>query len=605
MTFSQLTTYFDKLEHIASRNEMTVLLAELFTATSVDDIDKVVYMLQGRVEPQFVKSDFGLGEKMVIKACIKALNLDEKLFKDMQKKLGDSGATIEHFKQSHVTNGKQKMSVSEVFDQLKLITQQGGDGSQESKMGILGELIQTLDPLSCRYLVRIPTQTLRLGFSDMTVLDALSWMLAGDKSQRIVLQEAYHVRPDLGYIARVAKEHGVTGLKHIQPEVFTPILMMRAQRLPSPEDIHAKLLTAVIEPKYDGFRLQAHYKKTPQGPKVQLYSRGLDDVTYMYPDVVDGIIREIHADSAIIEGEAIGFDEYAGTFMPFQETVQRKRKFGIEEKAKEIPLKMFVFELLYVNGKSLLHTPLTERVTQMRDAIRTTGDIHKDTLLLSPENEMNTVEDVHNAFDDAIAKGLEGIMVKKKDGLYQPGARGWNWIKFKRSYSSKINDTIDCLVMGYDAGKGKRADFGIGAFLVGIYDSDEDTFKTVAKIGTGLSDDQWRMLYEQCSHIKTDHKPALYDVDAMMHVDVWVKPVIVVEIKADEITRSQMHTAGRRMQTSSSGNAQEVAQAGYALRFPRLTRFRDDKKPEDVTSLREVEAMFGSQIQSGGKAQKD
>ena len=199
MKFQELTTYFDKLEHTASRNEMTVMLAELFTKTSAEDIDKVVYMLQGRVAPQFVKSDFGLGEKMVIKGCIRALNLDEKLFRAKQKELGDSGATVEYFKKNVMTIGERDMSVEEVFQKLTQITEQGGGGSQDSKLAILGELIQTLDALSCRYLVRIPTQTLRLGFSDMTVLDSLSWMLAGDKSQRIVLQEAYHVRPCLLY----------------------------------------------------------------------------------------------------------------------------------------------------------------------------------------------------------------------------------------------------------------------------------------------------------------------------------------------------------------------------------------------------------------------
>ena len=598
MTFKTLATYFHTIENTPSRNEMTEILAELFTKTDEQDIDKVTYMLQGRVAPQYVKSDFMLGEKMVIKAAIKALNVDAKLFRTKQKELGDTGAAVEHFKQEIQTIGERDMSVAEVFEKLTAITTSEGSGSQDEKLSILGELIQTLDALSCRYIMRIPTQTLRLGFSDMTVLDALSWMLAGDKSLRKDIERAYHVRPDLGFIAKIMKEQGIKGLTKVKPEVFTPILMMKAQRLPTPKDIYEKLKEAVIEPKYDGFRLQVHFKRTKEGSEVRLYSRGLDEVTYMYPDIFEGVQKEMKADLAIFEGEAIGFDEYSGNFLPFQQTVQRKRKFDIEEKAKEIPLKMFAFELLYLNGEAYLMKPLEDRIAAMRAYIKQTGDIHKDTLILSPEDEMISEDDVHAAFDEALSKGLEGIMVKKKDGLYQPGARGWNWIKYKRSYSSKIDDTIDCLVLGYDKGKGKRADFGIGAFLVGVYDQETDTFKTVAKIGTGLSDDQWKQLYVHANKLVSKAKPALYDVDKMMDVDVWIKPKIVVEIKADEITRSQMHTAGREMQKSKSGKAEEVKVPGYALRFPRLTRFRDDKKPEDVTNTQEMAEIFKNQTVS-------
>ena len=150
---------------------------------------------------------------------------------------------------------------------------------------------------------------------------------------------------------------------------------------------------------------------------------------------------------------------------------------------------MFIFEILYLNGESLLKTPLTERSEKMLTVIKPSGDVFKDTLLLSPQVEMTTADDVTRVFEDSISQGLEGIMVKKLDGTYEPGARGWNWIKFKRSYSAKIDDTLDCVVMGYDRGKGKRSDFGMGAFLVGVYDAHEDSFKTVAKIGTGLSAD--------------------------------------------------------------------------------------------------------------------
>ncbi|KXK10477.1 MAG: putative DNA ligase-like protein [Microgenomates bacterium OLB23] len=317
-------------------------------------------------------------------------------------------------------------------------------------------------------------------------------------------------------------------------------------------------------------------KYTSARKKVVLFSRGLEDVTYMYPDIVKGVQEEITAHEAILEGEAIGFDPYTGNFLPFQETVQRKRKYNINEKALEIPLKMFIFELLYADGDAYLSRPLTERIKKLRSITKLSGDIFKDTLLLSEHNGLVDRAHLDTSFDEALSRGLEGIMIKKNDGVYQPGARGYNWIKYKRSQSAKIDDTIDCVVMGYDKGKGKRTVFGIGAFLVGVYDSASDTYKTVAKIGTGLSDDEWRELHVRCEAISSahNHKPALYDVDTIMSVDVWVQPYIVVEIKADELTKSPMHTAK------------------YALRFPRLKRFRDDKKPEDATTLQEIGEMY-------------
>lgn len=577
MLFKDLAHYFHDIEETSSRNDMTELLAKLFDEIDADLVDKVVYMLQGRVKAQYVKADFGLGEKMIIKAVIRALNIDSKKFRDKVSDEGDIGLATENLKHDIRSFTERDYTVTEVYEKLLSISKQSGEGSQDDKMGILADLVQSLDPLSARYVVRIPAQTLRLGFSDMTILDALSWMLKGDKSARKEIEKAYHVRPDLGHLAHVLKKEGLSGISSMSPSIGTPILMMKAQRLPTPKDICDKLGTGIIEPKYDGFRLQAHYRRAGKGAEVVLFSRGLEDVTHMYPDVVEGIKNEVTASSVIIEGEAIGFDEYSGNFLPFQKTVQRKRKYDIEEMAEKIPLKMFAFDLLYLEGESYLDRPLKDRVNALRDNTQTKGDIFKDTLLIAEENTMKSEKDVEEAFDKAIERGLEGIMIKKEDAPYTPGARGWSWIKYKRSYSTKIEDTIDCLVMGYDKGKGKRAGFGIGAFLAGVYDSENDVFKTVAKIGTGLSDEEWKQLHERGQKLSSDTKPALYEPGKDISVNVWMKPEVVVEIKADEITKSPSHSAG------------------LALRFPRLEHFRDDKKPEDVTSLQEVTAMYEAQ----------
>ncbi len=591
MQFKKFATYIQKIEQTSSRNDITKNLAELFGALPHKELHSAIYLLQGNVSPKFNVVNFGMAEKMVIKAIASASQSDVAKVTSEFKKIGDIGEVAEKIKEHQPSLVEKEVSISEAFDRLLAIAQAGGEGSQDKKIQLLAGLVNELDSLSVRYIVRIPLGVLRLGFSDMTILDALSWMKTGDKSLRPSLQKAYQVRPDLGLIGALVKQKDIKEVEKIEPEVFTPIIMMRAERLSSGEEIIDQIGKCAIEPKFDGFRLQVHKK----GKEVKLYTRGLEDSTFMYPDIVEGIQKEISARDAIIEGEAIGFDPQSESFLPFQETVQRKRKHGIDEKAKEIPLKLFAFELLYADGKSFIDSPFVDRRKALEHSVKNKKEVVEDTIIVAHNEIVEDPKRVELIFEDNITKGLEGIIAKKLDGTYQPGARGWNWIKFKRSYSSKIEDTIDCLVMGYDYGKGKRTSFGIGAFLVGVYDAKEDRYLTVAKIGTGLKDQDWIDLKAKAKKITVDKVPNNYEIDKLMECDVWVTPQVVVEIKADEITRSPVHTAGRVMKPTKSGNSMEVEVAGYALRFPRLVRFREDKTPQDATSVAEVDKMFKSQ----------
>jgi DNA ligase-1 len=474
----------------------------------------------------------------------------------------------------------------------------GGEGSVEKKTDTLSNLFKSADSLSCRYIARIPVAKLRLGFSDMTVLDSLSWMLSKDKSHRPVIEKAFNIRPDLGYIGQLIKEKGVSGLNSTKPAVGTPILMARAERLSSGQEILDKIGECAVEPKFDGFRLQAHVRKinkqetkNKEGKfEIKLFTRNLEEVTFMYPDIVGGLNSQVVADEAIFEGEAIAYNPSTNEYLPFQLTSQRKRKYDIEEMARKIPLKYMVFDVLYLNGENLISKPYKERRAEFKNLM-------KEGAVLYPAEETVLADgkEIENYFDKCIADGLEGILAKKLDGVYQAGARGWSWIKLKRSYQSKLNDTIDCVVMGFNRGQGKRTSFGIGAFLIGIYDEKKDMFETIAKVGTGLTDVEWKELAKRGEKLRSNEKPALYEVDKWLEPDVWIKPEIVVEIRADELTRSPIHTAGRIMKASKSGSAFDVDVAGYALRFPRLERFRDDKSASDCTTLNEIEKIFKSQ----------
>ena len=538
-----------KLEGTASRNEMTVILAELFKKASPEDARLIAYLSAGRLGPAYNSPDTGVADKMMVKAVGPEA---EKLFK--QK--GDLGLVAQELNQ-----GKGSLSIVEVHKKLLEIAGDGGTGSQERKQELIRKLLNELDAVSAKYAVKIILGKLRTGFSDMTVMDSLSWMIGGDKSKRGEIEKMYNVRADLGEIAGELVKY-----KHprkIEPEIGTPILMARAERAKNPAEIWTRNGKCALEYKLDGLRIQSHLS----GGIVTLFSRGMEDVTHMYPDICEGLKKQLK-NNCIVEGEmiAVGKD---GRFLPFQETVQRKRKYDIVEMAKKVPLKIFLFDVLVIDGKDVMHETNSKRREALEKLVNP-----GETAKLMPRIEIETGLEIEKYFQKALTAGTEGIIAKKLDGPYQAGARDFNWIKYKKSYTqSALSDTIDAVVMGYDVGQGKRASFGIGDFLIGVYEPDLDRFVTIAKVGTGLTDEEWRQLRIKIQDSRFKKKPENYEVSKQMECDHWVSPKIVVEILADEITKSPMHSSG------------------YALRFPRLVTFRE-KKPEDVTTSAEVEKMF-------------
>lgn len=598
MLFKDFSKFLEDIESVSSRLEITEKLAKLFHSLSVKEIGQVPYLLQGRISPPYGGLEFGVAEKSVIKAAASAFSRDPKDFAKTVSTIGDLGTAIEQERRAYQSFDQEDLSISQVFETFVDIAAQSGQGSQESKSALIGSLITKLDPLSCRYIARIPLGRLRLGASDITIMDALSWMITGDKSLRISIEQAYQVRPDLSFICQTVKEKGVEALATVTPVLGTPILMMRAERLSSGTEIVEKLGKCSIEPKYDGLRLQVHMKKgqkskidgrkktinghlqlttqNPQPSSVHIFTRGLEDATHMYPDIVAAVLKELDCDEAIIEGEALGYDHVHDRFLSFQETIQRKRKHDVAETALKIPLRLMAFDVLYADGVSYLQKPLHERNKKLRSLIISSpieDTEHPQTIVMAPETVTDDPAAIEALFDTYITDGLEGIMAKKLDDPYKPGAREFSWVKLKKSYGEKVTDTIDGVVMGYDRGKGKRAAFGIGAVLLGIYDPKEEKYLTIAKIGTGMTDDEWRKLLTASDKLKVAQKPKEYEVLKIIEPDVWVRPGTVLEIRCDELTESKIHSSG------------------WSMRFPRLERFRTDKKPTDATSIDELHSL--------------
>jgi DNA ligase-1 len=570
MKFARLVDYFARLEETTSRNAMIEILADLFKEAEPEEMDKLVYLCQERLRPAYEGIEFGIGESLAAEALAKATDKSKEEIKRLYKQQGDYGAVAEKLLPA---KGKG-FTVAQVHGELFRLATTSGEGTVAQKTDILAGLLRGMSSREARYLLRIPLGQLRLGIGDPTVMDGLSWAKAGNKSLRPTIERAYNVCSDLGFVAQMFWKGSVAVLERLSVQPGKPVRMALAERARSAEEIVKRLGECAIEGKFDGFRCQVH----KDGDEIHVFSRNLEDNAAMFPDIVEGTRKQVKYKTAIFEGEAVAYDPDSDEFLPFQVTVQRKRKYEIEAMAEKLPLKLLAFDLLYLDGKDYTHQPYTARREALRKAIAP-GDVVE----IAESLVTGDAAKIDEFFLDKVTHGLEGIMAKRLDAPYQAGARNFNWIKLKRSYQGRLTDTIDCVVLGYWRGRGMRAKFGIGSLLCGVYDKPRDTFLTVAKLGTGFSDEEWVQMRGLLDKIAVREKPAR--VDSLVEPDVWAEPRYVIEIQADEITRSPVHTCGK-----------QGDEPGYALRFPRVMGFlRQDRQPEDATTVAEVLEMFKAQ----------
>ena len=575
MKFAVIADYFEKLEATTKRLEMFDILSELFKKAKPSEIDKLVYICQERIKPPYEGIEIGMAEKMLEKAIARATGTDLKKVSSLYKKKGDLGLVAETLasKQSFKLVKPKELTLNDVYEGFLKTALTSGAGAVERKISIISGLLSRANPKEAKYISRFVIGRLRLGIGDPTIMDSLSKAKVGDRSLREKIERAYNLCSDLGLVAKTLFEKGEKALEKFKVTPGKPIRMALAERLPSSKDIIKKIGKCAVEAKYDGFRLQCH----KIGKKVFLFSRNLENMTHMFPEIVDAVKRLRHKE-IIFEGEALTYNEATGELYPFQVTITRKRKYEIEKVAEELPLRMFVFDLLYVDGKDYTQEPYIKRRKKL-ESIFKKEDILQPSEMIITDNP----EEIERFFEKEVSAGLEGVMAKRLDAPYSAGARNYNWIKLKRSYKGELADTIDVVIVGYLKGRGMRAKFGIGAVLVAVYDDKEDVFKTIAKVGSGFSEEQWVELRKMLDKIAVKHKPAR--VDSLIKPDVWVEPKYVITVNADEITRSPLHTAGRTEKHS-----------GFALRFPRAVSFiRFDKKPEDANTVKEIEKMFKMQ----------
>jgi len=581
LKYATIADAYEKIEATTKRLEMTDLLVNLLKDTPREIIDKVVYLTQGKIYPDFVSLEIGVAEKLAIKALARASGRKEAEIEEDLKKTGDIGETAQNFiaNKKQATFFHQSLTVQKVYETLDKMAKSSGSGAVDLKTALLAGLLADATPKEAKYIMRTVTGNLRLGIADMTVLDALAIAYGGGKEARELVERAYNVSSDLGRVARVVAEKGLAGIEKFEVLVGEPIRPMLAERLSSPEEILEKLGgKCIAEYKYDGERIQAHKKDAD----VVLFSRRLENISDQYPDAVELVKKHVAAKEAILEAECVAIDLDTGEMRPFQELMHRRRKYGIKEAMEEYPVSLFMFDALYVDGQDLTLEPYPVRRETLVKTIKESDRVKTAKHIITSK-----AKELEKFFLEAIENGCEGLVCKSiaEDSVYQAGARGWLWIKYKRDYKSEMTDTVDLVIAGAFHGRGKRAGT-YGALLLAAYNPENDTFETVTKCGTGFTDEDLAKLPKMLEKHKIDHKHPR--VQSLIEADVWFEPVIVIEVLGAEITLSPIHTCA--MDAIRKGS-------GLAIRFPRFTgNYRIDKSAEDATTAEEIVEMYQKQL---------
>ncbi len=545
MLYKDIANILNKIESTTKRLEMTELLTNFLKRINHNELRSVVLLLLGRVFPEYSEEVIGIADKLMIKALSKATGNNENNIIDKWKTLGDLGLVAEELmsKRKQLTLSNNELTINKVINNLKLIPSIEGKGSTEKKLSLISELITNASPIEAKFLVRTILGTLRVGIGAGTIRDAIAKAFNCDKN---LVEHAYNLSSDFSEVAFIAATKGNKGLKSIKLKIGLPAKSMLYQKEPSIEKAFERVgKPCAVEYKYDGLRLQVHKKDG----KVLLFTRRLENVTKMFPEVVKAAKTHLDGD-CIVEGEGVGFNPITKEFKAFQEISKRiKRKYDVNKLAKETPVVLFLFDIFELNNESLLNKPFKERSRILRSIIK------QEKWVIEPAKQIITdkVSEVEAFYHQALNDNQEGIMMKNLNAPYKPGSRVGYGIKIK-----PIKETLDLVIVGAEWGQGKRSNW-LSSFVLAC--NSDNGLLTIGKLGTGLSD-------EQFINITNKLKPLIIKESGKK---VSVKPIIIVEVAYEEIQRSPTYSSG------------------FALRFPRLVRFRDDKdEPDDISKVKRI-----------------
>jgi DNA ligase-1 len=607
-SFKEVCKLFEKLENTSGRLDMTSLMGDFLKQCNTDDIQVISYLVQGRVAPQFVDSEFNYSEKSLSNLLTQYFNdkgEKEIDISEIRQETGDIGDTLYEINDEIVKRRKSR-DIIEVYELLWDIVNTSGSGSVERKGNMILEFLRTSSNIEAKYFVRIVCGQLRLGLHSKTMMDVFSYTVTGDKDLSDEFNRVYGASSDIGYVAskldNFEKEKVLEELNDVSVTPGFPVLSRLVERVGTFDEVVERLGEKfLVQGKFDGLRLQIHkYKKeevskreviwkgylvdkeqglnlfggsTDKGVVVKLFTRNLEDVTDMFPEIVDDV-KNLDIDSFIADSEVVGWDYLNDTFLSYQKTMQRKRKYEIGDMREKIPVKAMLFDLLYLKGEDITEIDTVERIDKLEALFKGVDN----SLRVAETLKLSSAEEIKDVFDEYVDQGLEGLIVKQLEGGYKAGKRNFEWIKLKKSMDRGLIDTVDMVVVGYYYGSGRRAELGIGALLGAVYNEEKGRYDAICKVGTGISDDLFKEILEKLKAIETLKKTKDVVVNDVLKPDVWVRPKYVITVDADEVTRDI--SKGKDI-----GN-------GLSLRFPRLVEWDREKALEDITTVEELTRIY-------------
>ena len=579
MKYSVLVGVYERLESTPKRLEKTFVLSEFLK--SADDLDKVVLLIQGRVFPNWDQRELGMASKLLVKAISLSTGSPLDKIETVWRETGDLGLVALELikKKSQATLFSQPLTVQKVFENLRKLSELEGSGSVDRKVQLVAELLTSASPVEAKYIIRTILGELRVGLGEGTIRDAIVWTFFPDQvkydqtKKELVLsdderknyetyttlvQEAIDVANDFAEIALISKEKGKAGLKTISLTPGKPVKVMLFQKAKNIKDAFSIVgKPAAIEEKYDGFRLQIH----KNNGKLKLLTRRLEDVTKQFPDVVQTISKNVKSDEFIIDVEVVGIDPQTKKYLPFQNISQRiRRKYDIEEMAKKFPVQVNVFDVLFCDKKSLLKVPFIERRNTLKKIISETPELKLAKQLTTDDESV-----AENFYKESLAAGNEGVMMKNLQGIYKPGSRVGFGVKVKPTM-----DSLEVVIVGAEWGEGKRSKW-LASFIIAVRDPETNSYLEIGRVGTGIKEKSEGVSFDQLTELL---KPLVIEEKGR---EVAVRPEIVIEVDYEEIQKSPTYSSG------------------YALRFPRLVKLRDDRASQDINTVDDVRSLAEAQ----------
>ncbi|AJC71009.1 DNA ligase [Thermococcus guaymasensis DSM 11113] len=559
MKYAELANLYRRLEKTTLKTLKTKFVADFLKKTPDELLEIVPYLILGKVFPDWDERELGVGEKLLIKAVSMATGVPEKEIEDSVRDTGDLGESVALAlkKKKQKSFFSQPLTIKRVYDTFVKVAEASGEGSQDRKMKYLANLFMDAGPEEGKYIARTVLGTMRTGVAEGILRDAIAEAF---KVKPELVERAYMLTSDFGYVAKVAKLEGNGGLSKVSIQIGKPIRPMLAQNAASVKEALMEMGgEAAFEIKYDGARVQVHR----DGDKVIIYSRRLENVTRSIPEIVEAVKASLKPEKAIVEGELVAVGE-GGRPRPFQYVLRRfRRKYNIEEMIEKIPLELNLFDILYVDGESLIDTEFVERRKRLEESVAESEKIKLAEQLVTKKGE-----EAEKFYKRALELGHEGLMAKRLDSVYEPGNRGKKWLKIKPTM-----ENLDLVIIGAEWGEGRRAHL-LGSFLVAAYNPESGEFLPVGKVGSGFTDED---LVEFTKMLK----PLIIREEGKF---VKIEPKVVIEVTYQEIQKSPKY------------------RSGFALRFPRYVALREDKSPEEADTIERVAQLY--ELQEKFKAKR-